>query len=42
MISVVSGEHIVHPKDHFIVLKMLKMENMEYNKKRSVKELFAR
>lgn len=30
---VLSGENIPHPKDHFIIVRMLKMENMENKKK---------
>lgn len=33
MTSVASGEYILLPKDHFIILRMLTMDNMEYNKK---------
>lgn len=33
MTPVASGEHILLPKDHFIILRMVKVKNMEYNKK---------
>lgn len=38
---VVSGENIPHPKDHFVLMRTLKIEIWKTRKKKPIKVLFA-